>query len=159
MLGRIVDIAADGADVFAGRRLEDDFADGDDGRRIVEIDDALLRVAFQRFGRVSAEIHRRASAAKSADTVEGFARSGRADDLGVRERAQFARVVGVLVGDENLRDLLRLVAEIGKRFEIGLDLRTKIDSGVRVGRRFGEFGGEAGIDEDDFAAGGFLFVV
>ena len=51
MFGGIVDVAADGADVFAGRRLEDDFAHGNDGGRIVEIDDALLREAFQRFRR------------------------------------------------------------------------------------------------------------
>ena len=63
MLGGIVDIAANGANVFTGRRLEDDFADGDDGRRIVEIDDTLLRVAFQRFGRVGAKIHGRTGAA------------------------------------------------------------------------------------------------
>ena len=59
----IVNIAANGADVFAGRSLEDDFADGDDGRRIVEIDDALLLKALQRFGRVCAEIHGRTRAA------------------------------------------------------------------------------------------------
>lgn len=41
MFGRIVDIAANGADVFAGRSLEDDFADGDDGRRIVEIGERI----------------------------------------------------------------------------------------------------------------------
>ena len=76
MFGGIVDIAADGADVFAGRGLEDDFAHGDDGRRIVEVHDALLRVAFQCFGRVGAEIHGRARAAEGADAVEGFARGG-----------------------------------------------------------------------------------
>ena len=56
MFGRIVDIAADGADVLSCRGLEDDFAHGNDGGRIVEIDDALLRVALQRFGRVRAEV-------------------------------------------------------------------------------------------------------
>ena len=75
------------------------------------------------------------------------------DDLGVRERTQFAGVVGVLMRDENLRDPLRLVAEVGERLEVGLDLCAKIDRGVRIGRRIGEFGGEAGIDEDNFAAG------
>ena len=239
MFGWIVDIAADGADVFASRRLEDDFANGNDGRRIVEIDDTLLRVAFQRFGCVSAKIHSRTRAAEGTDAVESFARSGLilkddgeavfierhigvgnitvneveepirldgddaitrgvarcgyvghtwsdplrggelvigsvregrnrrvvglyfvrlgfccgADDLGVRECAQFARVVGVLVRNENLRNLLQLVAEIGERFEVGLDLRAEIDSCVRIGRRFWEFGGEAGIDENDLAAG------
>ena len=39
------------------------------------------------------------------------------------------------------------------RFEIGFDLRAEIDLCVRVGRRFREFGWEAGIDKDDFAAG------
>ena len=239
MFGGIVDIAADGTDVLAGRGLEDDFANWNDGGRIVEIHDALLRVAFQRFGRVGAEIHGRARAAEGADAVEGFARGGLvlehdgkpvlverdvgvgdvavdeieesvrldgddavarsvarrrdvrharrdalrggelvigavgerrhgrvvgldfirlrfgcgADDLGVRKRAQFARVVGVLVGDENLRDLLRLVAEVGERFEVGLDLRADIDSGVRISRHIGVFGGESSIDEDDLAAG------
>ena len=77
----------------------------------------------------------------------------RADDLGVRERAQFARVVGVLVRNENLRDLLRLVAEVSERFEIGLDLCAKIDLCVWFGRSIGEFGGKASIDEDDLATG------
>ena len=76
MFGGIVDIAADRADVLAGRRLEDDFAHGDDGRRIVEIHDALLRVALQRLWRVRAEVHGRARAAESADAVKGFARGG-----------------------------------------------------------------------------------
>ena len=62
MLCRIVDIAADGADILASRRLEDDFARRNDGRRIVEIDDALLLKALQRFRRVGAEIHRRSGA-------------------------------------------------------------------------------------------------
>ena len=62
-------------------------------------------------------------------------------------------MVGVLVRNENLRNLLRLVAEIGERFEVGLDLRAEIDSCVRIGRRFGEFGGEAGIDENDLVTG------
>ena len=47
-----------------------------DGRRIVEIDNALLRVAFECFGRVGAEIHCRAGAAKGADAVERLARGG-----------------------------------------------------------------------------------
>lgn len=76
MFGRIVDIAADRADVFAGRGLEDNLAHGNDGRWIVEIHDALLRVAFQRFGRVGAKIHGRTGAAEGTDAVESFARSG-----------------------------------------------------------------------------------
>ena len=35
---------------------------------------------------------------------------GGADDLRVREGAQFARMIGVLVGYKDLRDLLRLVS-------------------------------------------------
>ena len=76
MLSGIIDIAADGANVFAGRGLEDDFAHRNDGRRIVEIDDTLLRVAFQRFGRVGAKIHGRAGAAEGTNAVESFARGG-----------------------------------------------------------------------------------
>ena len=77
----------------------------------------------------------------------------RADDLGVRERAQLARVVGVLVGDEDLRDLLGLIAEVGERFEICLDFRAEIDSCIGISRRFGELGGKSCIDEDYFVAG------
>jgi hypothetical protein len=62
-------------------------------------------------------------------------------------------VVGVLVRNENLRDLLRLVAEIGKRFEVGLYLRAEIDSCIRIGRSIGEFRWESRIDENDLAAG------
>ena len=237
MLSGIIDIAANGADVFAGRRLEDDFAHGNDGRRIVEIDDTLLRVALQRFGRVSAKIHGRTGAAEGTNAVESFARSGLilkddgkpilverhigvgditvdeieksvrlngddaitrgvarcgyvghawsdplrggelvistvgerrdsrvvgldfvrlgfccgADDLGVRERAQFAGVIEVLVRDENLRNLLRLVAEIGERIKVSLDLCADEDRSVRICRRIGIFGGKPRIDENDLA--------
>ena len=237
MFGGIVDIAADGASVFASRRLEDDFTRRNDGRRIVEIDDALLRVAFQRFGRVGAKIHGRTGAAEGTNAVESFARSGLvlkddgkpvlverdigvgnitvdeieesvrlngddaiargvarrrdvrharrdalrggelvigavgerrhgrvvgldfvrlgfccgADDLGVRERAQFAGVIEVLVRDENLRNLLRLVAEIGERIKVRLDLCADEDRSVRICRRIGIFGGKPGIDENDLA--------
>ena len=76
MFGGIVDIAADGADVLAGRGLEDDFTHGDDGRRIVEVHDALLRVAFQRFGRVGAEIDSRTGAAEGTDAIKCLSRGG-----------------------------------------------------------------------------------
>lgn len=57
MFGRIIHIAADGADVFAGRGLEDDFTRRNDGRRIVEVHDTLLLKALQRFGRVGRAGH------------------------------------------------------------------------------------------------------
>ena len=50
MLGRVVDVAADGANVFASWRLEDDFAGVDHGGRVVEVYDALCFEAFERLG-------------------------------------------------------------------------------------------------------------
>ena len=55
VLGGIVHIAADGADVLSCRRLEHDFAWRNDGGRVREIYDALRLEDFQRFRRVRAE--------------------------------------------------------------------------------------------------------
>ena len=92
------------------------------------------------------------------DGVEGFdfvrfGFGGGAEDLGVGEGPEFAGVVGVLVGDEDFGNLFGLVAEVGEGFEVGLGFRADEYPGVRVRRRVGELGGQAGIDEDDFAAG------
>jgi len=55
------------------------------------------------------------------------------------------------VGDENLRDLLRLVAKVGKRLDVRLDFLADIDCRIlcRFAKR--EVLGNASIDEDDFA--------
>jgi len=76
---------------------------------------------------------------------------GGADNLGVREGPQLARVVDVLVGDQNLRDLLGAIAQLGERLPIGLDEAADIYGGVFVRCGIGELGGKAGVDENDFA--------
>ena len=239
MLGRVVDVAADGADVLAGRGLEDDLAGRDHGGRVREVDDAVRGEALQRLGRVGSEVDGRARGAEGADAVERLAGGGEvlvddgepvlverhvgvgdvavdqveeavgldrddavalgvaarrnvgdpvgdllrggelevravleggdggvegldlvrlglgggADDLGLREGAEHAGVVGVLVGDQDLRDLLGPVAEVGERLQVGLDLRADVDR--RVGRRGAEREvlRHAGVDEDHLAAG------
>ena len=76
MFSRIVHVAADGTDVFAGRCLEDDFTNRNDGRRIVEIDDTLRLEAFQRLRRVRPEPDRRTRGAERAAAVERLAGGG-----------------------------------------------------------------------------------
>ena len=73
MFSRIVHVAADGTDVFAGRCLEDDFTNRNDGRRIVEIDDALRLKALQRLRRGRAEPDGRTRGAERAAAIERLA--------------------------------------------------------------------------------------
>ena len=101
---------------------------------------------------VRSVLERRHGRVERLDLVR-FSLGSRADDLRIREEAQCARVVGVLVGDEDLRDLLRLVAKVGKRLDVRLDFLADID--CRILRRFAKRKvlGDARIDEDDFAPG------
>ena len=76
-----------------------------------------------------------------------------ADYRGVRESAEHAGVVDVLVRDQDLRDLFRLVALLRKRFDARLDGLAEVDGRVRRRRGVGEAGGQPRVDEDDLAAG------
>ena len=76
VLGRIVHIAADGADVLSCRRLEHDFARRDDGGRICEVNDPVLFQTFQRLRRVRSEPDGRTRRAERATTVQRFAGGG-----------------------------------------------------------------------------------
>ena len=76
MFGGVIDIAADGADVLAGRRLEHDFAGRNHGRRIGEVNDPVLFQTFQRFWRMGSEPDGRTRRAERATAVQRFAGGG-----------------------------------------------------------------------------------
>ena len=73
--------------------------------------------------------------------------------LRVGERAQLTGVVGVLVGDEDLRDLLRLVAQRRERIHIGIDLPAHVNDGLLVHHLLRHLGRHAGVHQDHLIAG------
>ena len=76
MFGGVIDVAADGADVLAGRRIEHDFAGRNHGRWIREVNDPVLFQTFQRLRRVGAEPDGRTRGAERATAVQRFAGGG-----------------------------------------------------------------------------------
>ena len=73
-------------------------------------------------------------------------------DLGVGERTQLAAVVSVLVGEQDLGHLLRLVAESGQCFHIGADVFAREDQRSLVGVLLGCTCRNTGIYQYDLRA-------